>query len=152
MLEDDDPHGGFRLRPAITGEQKLRTYHIRGRQDDLRQPASEKGSEYTTTAGKLPGFPLKEEHCFKSLGVWYDTTERDQQGTQLRSARGSAEAIAEVLRGAIIAMVAYYGGLPQCSIEHISKNMRTPQAEALFQPCTMGGYGFPRLSHVIQDR
>ena len=113
MLEDDDPHGGFRLRPAITGEQKLRTYHIRGRQDDLRQPASEKGSEYTTTAGKLPGFPLKEEHCFKSLGVWYDTTERDQQGTQLRSARGSAEAIAEVLRGAILAKVAYYGGLSQ---------------------------------------
>ena len=35
---------------------------------------------------------------------------------------------------------------------HISKNMRTSQAEALFQPCTMGGYKFPRLSHVIQDQ
>ena len=85
---------------------------------------------------------------------------------RVRSARGSAEAIAEVLRGAIISKVAYYGGLSQWSLDetraldslfartyrHISKNMRTSQAEALFQPCTMGGYGFPRLSHVIQDR
>ena len=30
--------------------------------------------------------------------------------------------------------------------------MMTSPAEALFQPCNMGGYGFPRLSHVIQDR
>ena len=124
--------------------------------------------------------PFKEEHCFKSLGVWYDTTESDKQGTQLalinhelqtmlrrvRSARGSAEAIAEVLRGAIIAKAAYYGGLSQWSLDetraldslfaktyrHISKNMMTSPAEALFQPCNMGGYGFPRLSHVIQDR
>ena len=30
--------------------------------------------------------------------------------------------------------------------------MMTYPAEALFQPCNMGGYGFPRLSYVIQDR
>ena len=85
---------------------------------------------------------------------------------RVRSARGSAQAIAEVLRGAIIAKVAYYGGLSQWFLDetraldslfaktyrHLSKNMMTSPAEALFQPCNMGGYGFPRLSHVIQDR
>ena len=222
VLEDDDPHGGFRLRrpngtqyaapdvcfaddlqsfaatlaqlqrkaelvagyAAITGmriaEHKLRTYHVRGWQDDLRQPASDKGLWIHDSHWKATWVPFKEEHCFKSLGVWYDTTESDKQGTQLalinqelqtmlrrvRSARGSAEAIAEVLRGAIIAKVAYYGGLSQWSLDetraldslfaktyrHISKNMMTSPAEALFQPCNMGGYGFPRLSHVIQDR
>ena len=116
-LEDDDPHGGFRLRrpietqyaapdvcfaddlqsfaatlaqlqrkaelvagyAAITGmriaEQKLRTYHIRGRQDDLRQPASDKGLWIYDSRWQATWVPFKEEHFFKSLGVWYDTTE-----------------------------------------------------------------------------
>ena len=81
---------------------------------------------------------------------------------RVRSARGSAEAIAEALRGAIIAKVAYYGGLWDetraldsllaKTYRNISKKMTNSPAEALFQPCKMGGYGFPRLSHVIQDR
>jgi len=47
---------------AITGmriaEHKLRTYHVRGWQDDLRQPASDKGlwihdSHWKATCGSL---------------------------------------------------------------------------------------------------
>ena len=92
-------------------------------------------------------------------------TEREHQGTQLelinqelqtmlrrvRSARGSAEAIVAVLRGAIIAKVAYCGGLSQWSLDEtraldtlfaktyrqVSKNMPTSQEEALFQPSSM---------------
>ena len=88
--------------------QNLRTHHIRGRQDDLQQLASDKGLWIYESRWKATWVPFKEEHCFKSLRVWYDTTERDQQGTQLelinlelqtilrsvRSARGSSEAIA----------------------------------------------------------
>jgi len=62
--------------------------------------------------------------------------------------------------------VAYYGGLSLWSLDEtraldslvariyrqISNNMRSSQAEALFQPCTMGGYVFPRLSNVNQDQ
>eukprot|EP01042_Synura_sphagnicola_P036311 gene36311-biopygen1767 len=199
-LEDDDPHGGFRLHRhngtqyaapdvcfaddlqsfAATLAQVQRKAELVAGQDDLRQPASDKGLWIYDSHWKATWFPFKEEHYFKSLGVWYDTTERDHQGTQLelinqelqtmlrrvRSARGSAEAIVAVLRGAVIAKVAYYGGLSQWSLDEtraldtlfaktyrqVSKNMPTSQEEALFQPCHMGGYGFPRLSHVIQDR
>jgi len=116
------------MNAAITGmriaEQTLRTYHIRGRQDDPRQLASDKGHWIYDSLWKATWALFKEENCFKNLGVWYDTTEKEKQGTQLelinqelqtmlrriRSARGSAKAIAEVLRGALIAKVAYYGG------------------------------------------
>ena len=85
---------------------------------------------------------------------------------RVRSARGSTEAIVAVLRGAIIAKIAYYCGLSQWSLDEtralntlftktyrqVSKNMSTSQEEALFQPCNMSDYGFLRLSHVIHDR
>ena len=169
---------------AITGmqiaEQKLRTYHIRGQQDDLRRASIPEGLWIYDHSWSPTWVPFKDEHCFKSLGVWYDTTERDQHGTQfelmelelqtmmrrVRTARGSAEAITEVLRGAIISKVSYYGGLSQWSLDEtraldalftasyrqVTKNMATSPQESLFQPCSSGGYGFPRLSHVIQDR
>eukprot|EP01042_Synura_sphagnicola_P036341 gene36341-biopygen2603 len=74
--------------------------------------------------------PFKHEHCFKSLGVWYDTT-ASADGTQLaiitkelhiiirhvHRACGSAASLSGVLRGAVIAKVAYYGGLSQWSLD-----------------------------------
>ena len=222
VLEDDDKHGGFRLRKptgeeyaapdvcfaddlqsfaatlsqlqrkaelvsgyaAVTGmkiaEGKLRTYHIKGRQDDLRVPLVRKGLWIYDVTWTPKWVPFRDEHCFKSLGVWYDTEHRPGHGTQLElieqelstmmrrihTARGSAAAILAVLRGAIIAKVAYYGGLSQWSLDEargldsmfareyrqVTKNMATAQEESLFQPCTIGGYGLPRISHTIQDR
>ena len=221
VLEDDDPHGGFRLRKAngdqyaapdvcfaddlqsfaatlaqlqrkaelvsgfaaVTGmriaEHKLRTYHVSGEQDAYQDNRTPRGLWIYSSTWRPTWVPFKHEHCFKSLGVWYDTTE-SADGTQLaiitkelhtiirlvHRARGSAASLSGVLRGAVIAKVAYYGGLSQWSLgdtkrldtlfareyNRISKNMTASQHESLFQPTSTGGHGFPRLSNIIQDR
>ena len=221
VLEEDDPHGGFRLRKAngdqyaapdvcfaddlqsfaatlaqlqrkaelvsgfaaVTGmriaEHKLRTYHVSGQQDAYQDGRTPRGLWIYSSSWRPTWVPFKHEHCFKSLGVWYDTT-ASADATQLaiitkelhtiirqvHRARGSAASLSGVLRGAVIAKVAYYGGLSQWSLEdtkrldllfareynRISKNMTTSQHESLFQPTSSGGHGFPRLSNVIQDR
>jgi len=122
---------------------------------------------------------FKHDHCFKSLGVWYDTT-TSADGTQLalitkelhtiirqiHRSRVSAASLSRVPRGAVIAKVANYGGLFQWSLDdkkrldllfareynRIFKNMIASQHESLFQPTSSGGRRFPRLSNVIQDR
>jgi len=161
-------------------EGTLRTYHIKGRQDDLRVPFVRRRICIYDVTWTSKWVPLRDDHCFKSLGVWYDTEHRPGPGTQLElieqelstmmrriyTARGSAAAILAVVREAIIAKVAYYGGLSQWSLDEarglgsmfaqgcrqVTKNMATTQEESLvFQPCATGGYGLPRIYHTIQD-
>ena len=172
VLEEDDPHGGFRLRKAngdqyaapdvcladdlqsfpatlaqlqrkadlvsefaaVTGmriaEHKLRTYHVSGQQDAYQNNRTPRGIWIYSSFRRPTWVPFKHDHCFKSLGVWYDTT-TSSDGTQLaiitktlhtiirqvHRSRGSAASLSGVLRGAVIAKVAYYGGLSQWSLD-----------------------------------
>ena len=159
-------------------EHKLRLFYVPGCEQDLS--GTPPPGLIIHSAGWVPNWVhFKDANCFKSLGVWYDTdntlggTHLDKISQELRTTvarihtvKASAETIAEVLRVALIAKVAYPGVLSSWSLEEsrlldkqfakvyrtISKNMATSQEENIFQPREAGGLGFPRISHIIQDR
>eukprot|EP01042_Synura_sphagnicola_P000069 gene69-biopygen66 len=67
-----------------------------------------------------PWVPFKYEHCFKSLGAWYDTT-ASADGTQLALITKELHAIIRqvhlFLERSGVAKVAYYGGVSQWSLD-----------------------------------